>query len=58
MAVRNLDLTETDRSPLRVVETAVSRRDLRRIRHRWEILGLALLTVPFLVTLVSLGVSR
>ena len=58
MAVRNLDLTETDRAPLRVVETVVSRRDLRRIRHRWEILGLGLLIVPFLVTLVSLGVSH
>ena len=58
MAVRILDLTETDRAPLRVVETVVSRRDLRRIRHRWEILGLALLTVPFLITLVSLGVSH
>ena len=58
MAVRILDLTETDRAPLRVVETVVSRRDLRRLRHRWEILGLTLLLVPFLVTLVSLGVSR
>lgn len=58
MAVRILDLTESDRAPLRVIETVVSRRDLRRLRHRWEILGLALLTVPFLVTLVSLGVSR
>lgn len=58
MAVRILDLTETDRAPLRVVETVVSRRDLRRIRHRWEILGLGLLIVPFLVTLVSLGVSH
>ncbi|MEI6736288.1 MAG: hypothetical protein WCL31_05120 [Actinomycetes bacterium] len=58
MAVRILDLTETDRPPLRVVETVLSRRDLRRIRHRWEILGLGLLIVPFLVTLVSLGVSH
>jgi hypothetical protein len=58
MAVRVLDLTDADRTPLRVIETAVSRRDLRRIRHRWEILGLSLLVVPFLVTLISLGISR
>lgn len=58
MAVRVLDLTDADRTPLRVIETAVSRRDLRRIRHRWEILGLSLLVVPFVVTLVSLGISR
>jgi hypothetical protein len=58
MAVRILDLTETDRAPLRVIETVVSRRDLRRLRHRWEILGLALLIFPFVITLVSLGVSH
>jgi hypothetical protein len=58
MAVRILDLTETDRAHLRVIETVVTRRDLRRLRHRWEILGIGLLTVPFLVTLVSLGVSH
>ena len=58
MAVRVLDLTQTDQTQLRVIETVLSRRDLRRVRHRWEMLGLALVAVPFIVTAVTLGMLR
>lgn len=58
MAVRVLDLTQTDQTQLRVIETVLSRRDLRRVRHRWEMLGLVLVAVPFIVAAVTLGMLR
>jgi hypothetical protein len=58
MALRVIDVTEHEVAPLRVVEPDMSRRDLRRIRRRWEIMGVTTLMLPFVTALVILGVVR
>jgi len=58
MAVRVIDVTEHERAPLRVVEPVMARRDLRRLRQRWGLLGVASLTVPFVIALVTLFAVR
>ena len=59
MAVRHFDLTEPQSSRLRGLEAApVRRRDLRRIRQRYAVLGIAALTVPFVAAVVVLALFR
>jgi hypothetical protein len=57
MAVRHFDLTEPQSSRLSVLESAPPRRqDLRRTKHRFAVIGILCLTVPFTAALVVLGV--
>ena len=58
MAVRVFDVTEHERAQLRVVEPVLARRDLRRLRQRWGFIGVASLSVPFVVALVTLFAVR
>ncbi len=57
MAVRLFDLTE-HQSRLAVVEAAPKRRDLRRSKQRYALLGVVSLAVPFFGALVALGVAH
>jgi len=59
MAVRVLDLTETEAPVLTVLQTAPRRRqDLRRLKQRWELVGACALALPFALTLVAVAVVR
>lgn len=58
MAVRAFDLTESQSSRLTVVETTPSRRDCRRQRRRYALLGVTTLLVPFAAALVVLEVAH
>jgi hypothetical protein len=59
MAVRLFDATEPQPARLRVLEAApMRRRELRRLKHRYAVLGVVSLTVPFVAALVVLGVSH
>lgn len=57
MAVRAFDLTEPQAARLRGLESAPPRRrDLRRSKQRYAVIGILALTVPFVAALVALGV--
>ena len=57
MAVRIFEASETQSSRLTILEPAPLRRqDLRRLRQRYAIVGVASLAVPFAAALVVLGV--
>ncbi len=59
MAVRAFDLTEPQAPRLRALESAPPRRrDIRRSKQRYAIVGVAALTVPFIAALVALGVAH
>lgn len=59
MAVRNFDLTEPRSSRLTVLESAPPRRqDLRRVKHRFAIVGVTCLAVPFAAALLVLGAAH
>lgn len=59
MAVRNFDLTEPQSSRLTVLESAPPRRqDLRRTKHRFAVIGIVCLAVPFAAALLVLGVAH
>ncbi|MGB8196374.1 MAG: hypothetical protein WCF25_05145 [Acidimicrobiales bacterium] len=59
MAVRLFDVTEPQPTRLRGLEAAPkSRREVRRQKHRYAIIGVASLAVPFVAALVVLGVSH
>jgi len=58
MAVRAFDVTDTQSPRLAVVQSAPRRRDLRRARQRYAVLGIVCVTVPFAGALVALGVSH
>jgi hypothetical protein len=59
MAVRLFDVTEPQPTRLRGLEAAPkSRREIRRLKHRYAVIGVASLTVPFVAALVVLGVSH
>lgn len=57
MAVRVFDLTEPKSTRLEVVEIP-RRRDLRRSKQRYALLGVVLLAVPFFSALIVLGVAH
>ena len=59
MAVRIFDLTEPQSSRLTVLEPApIRRRDVRRMKQRWAIVGFVALLAPFAAALVVLGVAH
>jgi hypothetical protein len=58
MAVRNFELTEPQTSRLPVVELAPKRRELRRSRQRYALVGALTVAVPFFGVLIALGVAR
>jgi hypothetical protein len=59
MAVRIFEVTETESARLTVLEPApLRRRDARRIRQRYAILGILSLTLPFVAALCVLGVGH
>ncbi|MDE3108235.1 MAG: hypothetical protein KGJ42_08790 [Acidobacteriota bacterium] len=58
MAVRVFDLTESQPSRLTVVTAAPSRRDRRRLRRRYAVVGVLSLAVPFIAALVVLEVTH
>lgn len=59
MAVRNFDVTETRPPRLMVLEAAPARRrDLRRSKHRYALVGIVALVAPFVAALCVLGVSH
>ena len=56
MAVRSFDLSEPQAPRLTGLGVArIGRRELRRVRHRYAILGLVALSIPFVAALVVLG---
>lgn len=58
MAVRSFDVNAAQSTQWRVVESAPSRRDLRRQRQRYALVGVLALAVPFVGALVALGVAH
>ncbi|HUZ41357.1 MAG TPA: hypothetical protein VMU68_08220 [Acidimicrobiales bacterium] len=59
MAVRLFDATDPQPTRLRGLEAAPrSRREIRRLKHRYAIIGVTSLIVPFVAALFVLGVSR
>ena len=58
MAVRAFDLTESQSARLTVVEVTPSRRDRRRLRRRFAVVGVTALLVPFVAVLVVLEVAH
>ena len=58
MAVRIFDLTEPRSSRLEVLEAAPSRRDVRRTKKRYALVGVLALAVPFFAALVVLGAAH
>ena len=59
MAVRIFDLTEPQSSRLTALEAAPRRRrDVRRAKQRWAIVGVVSLVAPFLAAFVVLGVAH
>jgi len=59
MAVRLFDATDPQPTRLRGLEAAPrSRREIRRLKQRYAVIGVASLAVPFVAALFVLGVSR
>ena len=59
MAVRMFDVAEPQSTRLAVLESAPLRRqDLRRIKHRFAVIGIISLAVPFAAALIVLGVAH
>jgi hypothetical protein len=59
MAVRVFDITDVPTASVSVLERAPrSRRDARRIRQRYAIMGVSAVSVPFVVAVVVLGVGH
>jgi hypothetical protein len=59
MAVRLFDATDPQPTRLRGLDAApMRRREIRRLKHRYAIIGVASLAVPFAAALVVLGVSH
>lgn len=59
MAVRAFDITDVSTASVSLLERAPrSRRDARRLRHRYAIIGLSAVSVPFVVAVVVLGVGH
>jgi hypothetical protein len=58
MAVRLFDLTETQSTRLEVLKAPPRRRELRRIKQRYAIIGVVSLAIPFFAALVVLGVMH
>lgn len=58
MAVRAFDITDVSTTPLSVLERAPrSRRDARRLRQRYAVIGVSAVAIPFVAAVVVLGVG-
>jgi hypothetical protein len=57
MAVRVFDLTEPQSTRLEVLQAPPRRRELRRIKQRYAIIGIISLAIPFFGALVVLGLG-
>jgi len=59
MAVRAFDISAPSSSrPVMFEPAPLRRRDARKLRQRWAIVGTIALAAPFLVAVITLGVSR
>jgi hypothetical protein len=58
MAVRNFELTEPQTTRLPVVELAPKRREVRRSKQRYALVGALAVAVPFFAALIALGVAH
>lgn len=58
MAVRNFELTEPQTTRLPVVRSAPKRREVRRVKQRYALVGALAVAVPFFGALIALGVAR
>lgn len=58
MAVRIFELTETQSSRFEEVQAPPRRRERRRLRQRYAIIGVLALAVPFVAAVVALGVAH
>jgi hypothetical protein len=58
MAVRSFDVSASRPARLQALESAPTRRDRRRQRQRYALLGVAIVAVPFAGALVALGVAH
>jgi len=58
MAVRTFDLSEQRSTRVEVADATPGRRELRRTKQRYAILGALALAVPFFGALVVLGVAH
>lgn len=57
MAVRSFDLSEPQAPRLAAYDVPrIGRRELRRVRHRYAMVGVVALTIPFVAAIVVLGV--
>ena len=59
MAVRAFDITEVAPTTLSVLDSAPrTRRDARRLRQRYAVIGVLSLSLPFVAALIVVGVVR
>lgn len=58
MAVRNFELTEPQTTRLLVVKSAPKRREARRSKQRYALVGALVVAVPFFGALIALGVAH
>jgi hypothetical protein len=58
VAVRIFDLTEPQSVGLQGLEAAPRRRDVRRTRRRYALVGVLSLSIPFFGALAVLGVAH
>jgi hypothetical protein len=58
MAVRDLELTELRTPRLHEVRSAPKRRELRRSRQRYALVGALAVAVPFFSALIVLGAAH
>ncbi len=57
MAVRSFDLSEPQALRLTAYDVPrIGRRELRRVRHRYAMVGVVALIIPFAAAIVVLGV--
>jgi hypothetical protein len=59
MAVRSFDLSEPQSPTLRALEASpVRRRDLRRLKQRYAMIGVIGMAAPFVAALIVLGAAH
>jgi hypothetical protein len=58
MAVRNFELTEPQTTRLLDVGLAPKRRELRRSKQRYALVGALVVAVPFFTALIVLGAAH
>lgn len=58
MAVRVFDLTEPQSTRADVLQAPPRRRQVRRVKQRYAVIGVLSVAIPFLAALVALGVAH